>query len=57
MKINKYVFAFVLALSAGYGASEAQAMIKTRCVDTACMQQCQAAGETRCMALCATSCD
>jgi hypothetical protein len=57
MKINKYVFAFALALGAGYGANEAQAMIKTRCVDTACMQQCQAAGESRCLALCATSCD
>lgn len=56
-KSIRFLFAFALAASVGYSASEAQARIKQRCVDPACVAQCQAAGGSNCFNMCVVGCD
>jgi hypothetical protein len=59
MKLSKIqiVSAFLLALAAGFGANEAQARIKLRCVDPACVAECQQHGGGGCLNLCVTDCE
>lgn len=59
MTSKKWLMTAVVVFSAaiGFGVSTAEARIKLRCVDPACVSECQANGGAGCFNLCRVDCE